>query len=76
MGVQFLDTLKFVSIADEKVARVFEAPKAFVQLAKNLQVMGIDIDEVKPFFPRIINHSSRFSGRETSRSDRPTIGFI
>jgi len=46
MGVQFLNALKFVSIADEKVARVFEAPKAFVQLIKNLQVAGIDADEV------------------------------
>lgn len=49
VGVQFLDTLKFVSIADEKVARVFDAPRAFVQLIKNLQVMGIDVDEVNPF---------------------------
>jgi elongator complex protein 2 len=48
VGVQFLDALKFVSIADEKVARVFEAPRAFVQLAKNLRVMGIDADEVNP----------------------------
>lgn len=48
MGVQFIDALKFVSIADEKVARVFEAPKAFVQLSKNLQVAGIDVDEVNP----------------------------
>ena len=46
--MQFLDALKFVSIADEKVVRVFEAPKAFVRLAKNLQVVGIDGDEVKP----------------------------
>lgn len=51
VGVQFLDALRFVSIADEKVARVFEAPKAFVQLAKKLQVAGIDADEVDPFLP-------------------------
>ena len=49
MGVQFLDPLKFVSIADEKVVRVFEAPKAFIQLTKNLQVAGIDVDEVNSF---------------------------
>ena len=57
MGVQFIDALKFVSIADEKVARVFEAPKAFVQLSKNLQVAGIDVDEVNPslsfYYPRV-----------------------
>jgi len=46
VGVQFLDALKFVSIADEKVARVFEAPKAFVRLVKHLHVAGIDVDEV------------------------------
>jgi len=51
VGVQFLDALKFVSIADEKVARVFEAPKAFVQLTKNLQVAGIDADEVISSLP-------------------------
>ncbi|KXN83687.1 Elongator complex protein 2 [Leucoagaricus sp. SymC.cos] len=34
----FLNPLKFVSIADEKVARVFEAPRNFVQLAKALDV--------------------------------------
>lgn len=51
IGVQFLDALKFVSIADEKVTRVFEAPKAFVQLVKNLQVAGIDVDEVSPYIP-------------------------
>ena len=50
MGVQFLDALTLVSIADEKVARVFEAPKGFVRLIKNLEVMGIDVDEVSPFF--------------------------
>jgi elongator complex protein 2 len=51
VGVQFLDALKFVSIADEKVARVFEAPKTFVQLTKNLQVAGIDADEVNSPLP-------------------------
>lgn len=44
-----MDALKFVSIADEKVARAFEAPKAFVELAKNLRVMSIDADEVSRF---------------------------
>lgn len=44
-----MDALKFISIADEKVVRVFEAPRAFVRLIKNLRVMGIDVEEVKPF---------------------------
>ena len=46
-----MDALKFVSIADEKVARVFEAPKAFVRLTKNFQITEIDVDEVKSSSP-------------------------
>ena len=38
LGVAFLDNLKFVSIADEKVARVFEAPQRFVSTLETLQV--------------------------------------
>ncbi|KAF8627187.1 hypothetical protein AX15_004505 [Amanita polypyramis BW_CC] len=34
----FINALKFVSIADEKVARVFEAPRSFVDLIENLHV--------------------------------------
>ncbi|KAF8195964.1 WD40 repeat-like protein [Mycena galopus ATCC 62051] len=36
LGAVFLGPLKFVSIADEKVARVFEAPRGFVDLAEQL----------------------------------------
>lgn len=46
IGVQFLDALKFVSVADEKVARIFEAPGAFVHLVNTLQVAKLDVDEV------------------------------
>ncbi|KAJ3556851.1 hypothetical protein NP233_g11887 [Leucocoprinus birnbaumii] len=42
----FLDPLKFVSIADEKVARVFEAPRNFVQLAKTLDVAYFSESEI------------------------------
>nr|GAT54077.1 predicted protein [Mycena chlorophos] len=38
VAVKFLDALKFVSIADEKVARVFEAPGVFVDLAEKLEI--------------------------------------
>ncbi|KAF7332178.1 Elongator complex protein [Mycena kentingensis (nom. inval.)] len=38
LDVAFLDPLKFVSIADEKVARVFEAPGIFVDLVENLGI--------------------------------------
>ena len=45
VGVQFIDALTFVSVADEKVARVFEAPRAFVQLVNSLQVARLNVDE-------------------------------
>ncbi|TFY65115.1 hypothetical protein EVJ58_g2181 [Rhodofomes roseus] len=35
-GNTSLDALRFVSIADEKVARVFEAPREFIQVLNNL----------------------------------------
>ncbi|KAF5387850.1 hypothetical protein D9615_000356 [Tricholomella constricta] len=38
LDVAFIDSLRFVSIADEKVARVFEAPGGFVDLAEELGV--------------------------------------
>lgn len=50
----FLDPLKFVSIADEKVVRVFEAPRNFVQLAKMLDVAYLAESEVR---------SSAYSGK-------------
>jgi elongator complex protein 2 len=52
VGVQFLDALTFISISDEKVARIFEAPRTFVQRANTLQVANLDVDEVSWFkFP-------------------------
>ncbi|OCH94238.1 WD40 repeat-like protein [Obba rivulosa] len=44
VGVEFLDNLRFVSIADEKVARVFEAPREFVEIVRNLGVADFDTD--------------------------------
>ncbi|KAJ7283716.1 WD40-repeat-containing domain protein [Mycena rebaudengoi] len=41
----FLEALKFVSIADEKVARVFEAPGGFVELAERLGVTTFAQDQ-------------------------------
>ncbi|KAF8165405.1 WD40 repeat-like protein [Crassisporium funariophilum] len=38
LNVAFIDPLKFASIADEKVIRVFEAPRGFVELAEKLGV--------------------------------------
>ncbi|KAJ7700023.1 WD40-repeat-containing domain protein [Mycena rosella] len=45
LGVVFLGPLKFVSIADEKVARVFEAPRGFVDLAERLGVAVFTEDQ-------------------------------
>ncbi|KII94803.1 hypothetical protein PLICRDRAFT_33611 [Plicaturopsis crispa FD-325 SS-3] len=45
LGVGFLDALKFVSIADEKVARVFEAPHNFVDVVNGLAVAELNVDK-------------------------------
>ena len=43
----FLSPTRFVSIADEKVARVFDAPQSFIILCKNLKILPNteDLDE-------------------------------
>ncbi|TFK43596.1 WD40-repeat-containing domain protein [Crucibulum laeve] len=41
LNVSFVDSLRFVSIADEKVARVFEAPQDFVDLIQTLQIANV-----------------------------------
>lgn len=41
----FLGATRFVSIADEKVARVFDAPRTFVTLAKHLGILSADESE-------------------------------
>lgn len=47
VDVAFLDPFKFVSISDEKVARVFEAPRGFVHVVKGLGVSETTSDEVR-----------------------------
>ena len=47
VGAAFLDALRFVSIADEKVARVFEASREFVEVVNNLGVANIESDGVR-----------------------------
>jgi hypothetical protein len=52
VDVTFLDALKFVSIADEKVVRVFEAPRGFVRVIKGTGISELMSDEVPyPFYP-------------------------
>lgn len=56
LGATFIDPLKFVSIADEKVARVFEAPRGFVQLAEALGVSEFSDDEVCLSLCFVVHH--------------------
>ena len=49
VDVAFLDPFKFVSISDEKVVRVFEAPRGFVHLVKRLGVSEMILDQVRFF---------------------------
>ena len=42
----FLDRLRYASIADEKVTRVFDAPRSFVESAERLGVATSDAAEV------------------------------
>ncbi|KZP32865.1 WD40 repeat-like protein [Athelia psychrophila] len=45
LNATFLDALKFVSIADEKVARVFEAPRGFIHVVNGLKIAELQSDE-------------------------------
>jgi hypothetical protein len=46
LDAAFLDPLKFISIADEKVARVFEAPRGFIHVINGLGVTELAAEEV------------------------------
>lgn len=50
LNVVFIDPLKFASIADEKVVRVFEAPRSFLDVLENLKVAQFSAAEVRLFF--------------------------
>ena len=41
VGATWLGPWTFASVADEKVTRIFEAPRAFVETVKELGVRGI-----------------------------------
>jgi len=49
LGVVSLGPLRFVSIADEKVARVFGAPRSFVNTVQGLGVVDLEVDEVRSY---------------------------
>lgn len=46
LNVVFISPLKFASIADEKVVRVFEASRGFVELAERLGIAKFNDEEV------------------------------
>lgn len=46
----FLNPLKFVSIADEKVMRVFEAPRNFVDMLETLNIAKFSEAEVSQLY--------------------------
>lgn len=46
LDVAFIDPLRFASVADEKVVRVFEAPRGFVKLAGALGISKFAEKEV------------------------------
>lgn len=50
VDVTFLSALSFVSIADEKVIRVFEAPKSFVDTLDGLGIVNFSDTEVSEIY--------------------------
>jgi elongator complex protein 2 len=49
LNVVFIDLLKFASIADEKVMRIFDAPRGFVELSEKLGVAHFAEEKVFKF---------------------------
>lgn len=47
VSAEFLSPLQFVSISDEKVARVFDAPKNFVVIVNGLGTVQVPLNMVR-----------------------------
>ena len=58
----FISPLRFISTADEKVARVFDAPGGFVESLGSLGIVEDVGDTVNLGFKMGVNESSFFSG--------------
>lgn len=73
----FLSPTRFVSIADEKVARVFDAPQSFIILCKNLKILPNteDLDEaprpVAASVPPLGLSNKALSGADQTESHFP-----
>lgn len=60
VDANFLNALCFVSIADEKVARVFDAPKNFVMTVNSLGTVEVPTIEVRIMFEKIYRPTKCF----------------
>jgi hypothetical protein len=78
VGVVSLDPLRFITVADEKVARVFGAPRGFVQTMRGLGAADLSVDEVGRSGQHITDPLRKgFETGEAARErDRSTIGPI
>lgn len=47
LDAEFLNPLRFASIADEKVVRIFDAPKGFVMMLDALQTVAVPSNIVR-----------------------------
>jgi hypothetical protein len=81
--VAFLDRLRFVSGADEKVVRVFDAPKGFADSLKQLGVtkddlgaVGCDRDAPPPVFHGIDLANLPFSERQVCWCQRTAARIV
>lgn len=72
VGVAFLNETRFISVADEKVARVFEAPKEFAELVDNLRIAKLAVNEV----PNIFLHVRHSAHPSTFRRDLVPRQFL
>lgn len=73
ISAAFLDPLRCISIADEKVARVFEAPREFVEVVNNLGVAQLDTGEVHYHDPsRIFEFLMKHLNRKPGPARRPS----
>lgn len=66
LGVVSLGPLRFVSIADEKVARVFGAPRSFVNTIQGLGVVDLEVDEVRGYRSSEIQSFGNVSIKQTT----------
>ena len=76
LRVAFLSALQFISIADEKVARVFEAPREFLQVVKNLGIVDLHADIVSLKYLEVSLSSNTFYQTERPRAATvPPLGL-